>query len=42
MRARVQVLAPIEPSAHGGDPSRLREACRAAIAAALPPEEGAG
>jgi 1-acyl-sn-glycerol-3-phosphate acyltransferase len=41
MRARVQVLPAIEPSAHGGDPARLRDACRAAIAAALPPEAGA-
>jgi len=41
MRARVQVLAPIEPSAHGNDPAALREAARAAIAAVLPPEDGA-
>jgi 1-acyl-sn-glycerol-3-phosphate acyltransferase len=36
MHARVEVLAPILPADHGGDPARLREAARAAIAAALP------
>jgi 1-acyl-sn-glycerol-3-phosphate acyltransferase len=38
MRARVKVLAPIDPAAHGHDVARLREATRAAIAAELPPE----
>jgi 1-acyl-sn-glycerol-3-phosphate acyltransferase len=41
MDARVQVLAPIDPAAHGDDPAALRDATRAAIAAALPDEEGA-
>jgi 1-acyl-sn-glycerol-3-phosphate acyltransferase len=36
MHARVEVLAPILPADHGGDPARLREVARAAIAAALP------
>jgi 1-acyl-sn-glycerol-3-phosphate acyltransferase len=36
MDARVEVLAPIAPADHGGDPTRLRAAVRAAIAAALP------
>ena len=41
MDARVQVLAPIDPASHGNDPAALRDATRAAIAAALPPEDGA-
>ena len=36
MHARVEVLAPVDPADHGDDPARLREAVRAAIAAALP------
>lgn len=38
MRARVRVLDPLHPADHEGSPARLREAARAAIAAALPPE----
>lgn len=36
MRARVEVLDPLDPKAFGSDLSALREAARSAIAAALP------
>jgi 1-acyl-sn-glycerol-3-phosphate acyltransferase len=38
MRAVVRVLPPIHPSAHGNDPTALRKAVHAAIAAVLPIE----
>ncbi len=38
MRAVVRVLPPLDPADFGGDPDALRDAARAAIAAALPPE----
>ncbi len=37
MRARITVLDPIHPADHGNEVARLREATRAALAAALPP-----
>jgi 1-acyl-sn-glycerol-3-phosphate acyltransferase len=38
MRARVEVLDPIDPAAHGGDAAALREAVRSALVKVLPVE----